>query len=191
MQSVVDWSARMREMMDFVGLEPADISLVRDSAPLLAPHVDGLTTAIYDHFLKFPPARRFFLTEAGEVDQERLSRRKHSLVRWFRATVDFKVDEDFPVFLLATGLVHSHPSTLREHLGPVPSRYMIGTISFAQTAITRVLHQEMDDPHQAMESAVAWSKLLMVQLDVLMAGYLAEPPDAHRGGAGALRRRKI
>ena len=175
MPAITDWSARMREMMEFVGLGPSDLALVQDTAPLLVPHVAELATAIYDHFLRFPEAGRFFLTGQGEVDQERLSRRKHSLARWFQATVDFKVDAEFPVFLLATGLVHSHPSTLREHLGPVPPRFMIGTISFAQTALAQLLYQDMGDAQKAMLAAIAWSKLLMVQLDILLAGYLAEP----------------
>jgi hypothetical protein len=34
----------------------------------------------------------------------------------------------------------------------------------------------MDDPEAAMRAAVAWSKLLMVQLDVLLAGYVPQQP---------------
>jgi hypothetical protein len=107
MRSIVDWPARLKEMAQFVGLGDDDLALVQATAPLLLPHADELTFAIYDHFLKFPRARQFFLTNDGEVDQERLARRKDSLTRWLRASGDFKVDEQFPVFLLAIGLMHS------------------------------------------------------------------------------------
>jgi hypothetical protein len=143
---------------------------------LVLKHADELTDAIYDHFLKFPQARQFFLTQTGAVDQAQLARRKHSLARWLRNAIDFKVDEDFPIYLLAVGIVHSHPPTHRSHLGSIPSRYMIGTISFAQTALAEVLRQEMADLDQAMRAAAAWNKLLMVQLDVLLAGYITELP---------------
>ena len=176
MQSIVDWPARLKEMAQFVGLGGDDLPLVQATAPLLLPHADELTSAIYHHFLKFPRARQFFLTNDGEVDQERLARRKHNLTRWLRASGDFKVDEQFPVFLLAIGLVHSHPPTNRAHLGSIPSRYMTGTISFAQTALSQLLLHEMDDPHQAMRASIAWNKLLMVQLDILLAGYITELP---------------
>jgi Protoglobin len=176
MQSIVDWPARLKEMAQFVGLGDDDLALVQATAPLLLPHADELTSAIYNHFLKFPRARQFFLTNDGEVDQERLARRKHSLTRWLRASGDFKVDEQFPVFLLAIGLVHSHPPTNRAHLGSVPSRYMTGTISFAQTALSQLLLHEMNDPHQAIRASIAWNKLLMVQLDILLAGYITELP---------------
>jgi protoglobin len=111
MPGMVDWSARTKEMAEFVGLGQDDLELVQTTAPLLLQHADELTSAIYDRFLKFPNARQFFLTNDGEVDQDRLARRKHSLTRWLRASGEFKVDEQFPVFLLAIGLVHSHPPT--------------------------------------------------------------------------------
>ncbi len=178
MQGLVDWGERMKEMVEFVGLSPEELELVRATAPLLLPHAEELTGAVYDHFLKFPRTRQFFLTDEGEVNQERLDRRRHSLIRWLRATIDFKVDEEFPVSMLAAGLVHSHPPSHRAHLGSIPSRYMIGTISFVQTALAQLLLEEMDDAAQAMRASVAWSKLLMVELDVLLAGYVTELPTA-------------
>ncbi len=178
MARVVDWSGRMREMVEFVGLDREGFDLVQASAPILVEHAEELTSAIYDHFLKFPRTAQFFLTEEGEVDQHRIERRKHTLVRWLSNTLKFETDGDFPVFLLAIGIVHSHPPTHRAHLGSVPSRFMIGTMSFAQTAIAELLWQEMDDPEKAMRASAAWNKLLMVQLDLLLAGYVTDVPMA-------------
>ena len=137
---------------------------------------EELTAAVYDHFLKFPQARKFFLNDEGEVDEDRLAKRKHSLLRWLQGSIDFKIDADYPIRLLATGIVHSHPPIHRAHLGSIPSRYMVGTISFVQTALNRLFQAEMDDPDQAMCASLAWNKLLMVQLDILLAGYLTETP---------------
>ena len=53
---------------------------------------------------------------------------------------------------------------------------MVGTISFVQTAIAQLLFQEMDDPQKAMLASLAWNKLLIVQLDILLAGYVDEVP---------------
>ncbi|MBM3943674.1 MAG: hypothetical protein FJ316_12330 [SAR202 cluster bacterium] len=178
MPGLVDWSARMQEMAQFVGLSPEEVELVRSTGPLVLAHAEALTSAVYEHFLQFPEARRFFLTEDGQVDQERLARRKHSLVWWLRNSIEFKVAEEFPVQLVATAVVHSHPPTHRAHLGSVPARYMIGTISFAQTALAQLLRQEMPDPGLAWRAAVAWNKMLMVQLDLLLASYVTEQPTA-------------
>ena len=139
-------------------------------------NAEDLTAAVYDHFLEFPNTARFFLTEEGEVDEERLTRRRHSLMRWLRASIAPNIDEEFPISILAAGLVHSHPPTHRAHLGSIPSRFMIGTISFIQTALANLLLQELDDPVRAMEASGAWNKLLMAQLDILLAGYVTEVP---------------
>ncbi len=176
MPGLADWAGRMREMMDFVGLTPAELTLVRESGPLLAEHADELTEAIYRHFLEFPETRKFFLDEAGEVDQHRIDRRRHSLTRWLQNSIEFRVDEDLPVFLLAIGLVHSHPPTHREHLGSIPLRFMVGAMSLTQSAVAQLLRDEMTDVGAAWQTALAWNKLLMVQLDVLMAGYVTEQP---------------
>ena len=176
MQGIVDWAGRMKHMTEFVGLTQTDLELIQSSAAVLVPHAEALTAAIYDHFLLFPETRQFFLSEDGEVDQDRITRRKHSLKRWLENTIQHQVDEDLPVFLLTAGLVHSHPPSNRAHLGSVPSRFMVGTISFVQTAIARLLFQEMDEPQNAMLASLAWNKLLMVQLDILLAGYIDEVP---------------
>ena len=162
-------------MASFVGLTDEDKGLIRASAPVVTEHARALTDAVYDHFMGYPQARKFFVTDDGEVDQVRLDRRKHTLIRWLRESAAAKLDESFAGYLLAMGVSHGYPPTHREHLGPVPSRYIIGTISFAQSAIGDLLLREMADPELALRTSLAWNKILMVELDVLLAGYVTEP----------------
>ena len=77
---------------------------------------------------------------------------------------------------MATGIVHSHPPSHRAHLGSVPSRYMVASMSFIQTAVAGILKEELDDQEMALRASIAWNKLLMVQLDMLLAGYVTETP---------------
>ena len=186
MARIVDWPARMAEVAKFVGLGPEELELLRATAPVVLKHAEELTGGVYDHFLKFPDSRKFFLDETGEVNDEKLTRRRHSLTRWLRGSIEFQIDDDFPIRLLATGIVHSHPPVHRAHMGSIPSRFMVGTISFVQTAVADVLLQEMEDPREAMKASIAWSKMLMVQLDILLAGYVTETPtqpvDGHMPG---------
>ncbi len=184
MPRIVDWPGRLQEMADFVGLDQVELELIQSTAPIVMQHADSLTATVYDNFLKHPESRKFFLNDKGEVDEDRLDRRKHSLARWLRGSIDFKIDEDYPIRVLATGIVHSHPPIHRAHLGSIPSRFMVATISFIQTALNDIFHQEIDDPEEANQASVAWSKLLMVQLDILLAGYVSDTPtEAENGGA--------
>ena len=184
MPQIADWPARMREVAEFVGLGQAELAVIQSTAPVILEHGENLTAAVYDHFLKFYDSRRFFLAEDGEVDEPKLERRKHSLLRWLRGSLDFKLDMDYPIRVLATGIVHSHPPSHRAHLGSIPSRDMIATISFMQTALNDIFHQEIEDPAEANQASVAWSKLLMVQLDILLAGYMTDTPTEAENLAG-------
>lgn len=180
--TIFDWPARMRQMADFVGLTEDDLALIRSSAPALLPRADELAAAVYERFLSYPATARYFLHRDGAVNETRLARRKHSLARWLRNSIDFQIDAQFPVFLLAVGVVHSNPPLPAGRHGSVPARFMTGTISFIQSEVSAMLAEEIaDDPARAMRTAIAWNKMLMLQLDVLLAGYTTEvpiPPNA-------------
>ena len=187
MPRIINWPGRLRELADFVGLDQEELALIRSTADVVMEHSEALTATVYDNFIKYPETRKFFLNAEGEVDDVRLTRRKHTLARWLRGSIDFKIDDDYPIRVLATGIVHSHPPVHRAHMGSVPSRYMVGTMSFIQTAVAELLFQQMDDPQAAFRASVAWNKMLMLQLDIMMAGYVIETPTepdedaAHKG----------
>ena len=165
----------VREQMAFVGLGEADTETIRRTAPLLLRHEAAITEALYDHFLRFPETRRFFVGEDGAPDLPRLERRKHSLGRWLRETADVAMTHGFVYYLLAIALSHSH----REHGpgGKIPPQLMVGAMSLAQTAVAGVLREELADPSEALDASLAWNKLLLVHLNVLLLGYLLPPRE--------------
>ena len=177
MARVIDWPGRMQELADFVGLDQAGLELIQATREVVLAHGEELTASVYDNFLDFPESRRFFADAAGEVNEERLTRRKHSLMRWLRGSIDFRMDEDYPIRVLAMGIVHSHPPLHRAHLGSVPARFMVGTISFIQSAVADLLRRELPDPDLALRAASAWNKMLMLQLDIMLAGYVTDVPN--------------
>jgi hypothetical protein len=56
-------------------------------------------------------------------------------------------------------------------------------MSFLQTALTDIFQEEITDPREAHAATVAWNKMLMVQLDILQAGYINETPTEATGEA--------
>ena len=177
MTQVFDWPGRMQELAEFVGLDQAGLELIQATRDVVLAHGEDLTASVYDNFLDFPETRRFFADERGEINEDRLTRRKHSLLRWLRGSIDFQMDQDYPIRVLAMGIVHSHPPLHRAHLGSVPSRFMVGTISYIQSAVADVLRRELGDPDLAMRATAAWNKMLMLQLDIMLAGYVTEVPN--------------
>ena len=173
---IFDWPARMQQMAHFVGFTEEDLELIRSSGAALLPRADELAAAVYEHFLSYPATARYFLTRDGEVNETRLERRKHSLARWLRNSIEFDIDEKFPIFLLAVGVVHSNPPLPAGRHGSVPARFMTGTIAFIQSQIASILAEEIHEPGRALQTSAAWNKMLMLQLDVLLAGYVTETP---------------
>lgn len=187
MRRIIDWPEEMRAVAEFVGLDEAQLQLICDTREAVLAHGEALTAAVYDHFLQFPYSRRFFTDADGEVDEPQLARRKASLLRWLRGSLDFQIDEDYPIRLLAMGVVHSHPPAHRAHLGAIPAGLMIGSMSFIQSELAGRLAQEME-AGAALQASAAWNRMLMVQLYIMLAGYLNETPanpQADNAGDGA------
>jgi hypothetical protein len=164
------------ELSEFVGLDDADLAVIRRTAPIVLAHEADFTTALYEHFLKFPWSARFFLAEDGTPDAVRIERRKHSLGRWLRETAEAALAHDFNYYLLAVGLSHSHRP--RGPGGVVPAHLMVGAMSLGQTALARLFQAQLSDPQEALAASIAWNKLLLVQLAVLLLGYLPVTPIA-------------
>src|SRR5207245_604337 len=78
-------------------------------------------------------------------------------------------------------LVLKHEAALTEALYdhflrfPETAQFFVGAVSLAQTALADVLRSEVADPREALEASVAWNKLLLVHLNVLLLGYLLPP----------------
>jgi hypothetical protein len=161
------------ELLEFVGLDDAELALIRHTAPVVLKHERELTEALYEHFLKFPATARFFLKDDGTPDTQRLERRKHSLGRWLRETAEAAMTHDFVYYLLAVSLSHSHRQ--QNPGGKVPPQFMVGAMSLAQTALAGIFQQELDSIQQAFAASIAWNKLLLVHLNVLLLGYLLPP----------------
>jgi len=171
-----DLERYVRELAEFVGLSDADATAIRASAPAVLKHEAALTSALYEHFLRFPATARFFLAPDGTPDRTRIERRKHSLARWLKQTAEAALTHDFAYYLLAVGLSHSH----RDHGpgGKIPPQFMIAAMSLTQTALAGIFRDELGDAERALAAAVAWNKLLLLHLNVLMIGYLLPPRAA-------------
>jgi hypothetical protein len=162
----------MAELATFVGFGDEDAARVRSTAALVLAHEAEITTALYDHFLEHPQSAKFFVLDDGTPDLARIDRRKHSLGRWLRDTAEAVTGGDTPYYLLAIGLSHSHRTWGQG--GAVPADLMVGAMSLTQSALARLFAENLP-PADALRASSAWNKLLLVQLSVLLQGYLRRP----------------
>jgi hypothetical protein len=163
----------VRELAEFVGLTDADVATIRTTAPFVLAREAALTSALYEHFLKFPASARFFLGADGEPDRTRIERRRHSLARWLRETAEAALTHEHAYYLLAIGLSHSHRA--QGPGGIVPAHFVVGAMSLTQTALADAFGAELPAP-EALAASRAWNKLLLVHLAALLLGYLPPRP---------------
>jgi hemoglobin-like flavoprotein len=177
MSNVVNWPARFAEMIDFVELTAEDRQLIKASAPLIMAQAEDLTDHMYDHLLKYPQARKFFVTANDEPDAQRIEANKQTMLSWLRATTTVAFNEGFVRYLVGTSQMHSSIPIHRPSLSPVAPRYLIGVIAYYQTVIADILQQQMADTALALQTSKAWNKWLMVGLELLLANYLLHDQD--------------
>jgi protoglobin len=168
---------RLRFLEDFVGFTDDDWAAIRESVEVLVPHLPALLDALYEHLLSFDDTRRLFAV-GDEVDLLYLAVRKQHLLGWVRATVAAGPDtrREFANYLNVIG--RRHTGVAGDPRRVVPPRYMVGLVSFAQTAFARVLHGALaDEPERALRMSLAWSKMLMMQLEMFLKNIAPQWPN--------------
>jgi len=178
MSIVTNWPVRFAEMMDFVGLSEEDRQLIKASAPIIMAQAHKLSDEVYDRLLQYPPARKFFVTDSDEPDPKRIQANKDTMLSWLRATAAAPLNDGFIRYLAAISVMHMNIPLHRPGLSSVAPRYIIGVLSYYQTAIADLLQQHMADPAQALYTSVAWNKWLMLQIEPLLASYLTDGQEA-------------
>lgn len=159
------------DLAEFVGFGDADVTAIRETAPLVLAREAAFTAALYEHFLKFPFSARFFLGADGAPDRTRLERRRHSLARWLRETAEAALTHEHAYYLLTIGLAHSH----RPQGAVVPAHLVVGAMSLSQTALADAFAAELP-ADRALAASRSWNKLLLVHLAALLLGYLPPRP---------------
>jgi hemoglobin-like flavoprotein len=177
MSKVTNWPARFAEMVDFVGLSEEDRQLIKASAPIIMAHAESMSDCVYNSLLKYPQARKFFVTDNDEPDAARIEANKQTMLSWLRATAAAPLNEGFVRYLVAIAQMHINIPIHRPRLSPVAPRYIIGTIAYYQTAIAELLHQQMADATLASRTSIAWNKWLMIGLELLLAHYLSHDQE--------------
>lgn len=163
-----------RYMADFVGFTADDEQAIVESKPLIEKHLPQIVSDFYDHLLRYPPTRKFFLKPDGALDEAYLQLRMRHNANFWRRTAEGNYDDEYAGYIAYVGRAHTthgaDPSVY------IPERYVIGQVGFVQHAIGQALHGELHAKDEIFEhrAVEAWDKLLMVVLEVLARAYSTE-----------------
>lgn len=160
-----------RSMAQFVGFTEEDRKAIKDSQFIIEKHIPVIVGKFYDHLLRYPPTRKFFLDKEGNVDKEHLQLRMHHLTNFWRRTANAVYDDEYASYVDYVG--RAHTSRGADPKIYIAERYVIGQVGFMQHAISEALQQEIGviDPELENRAVKAWNLLLMVILELLSSAY--------------------
>jgi nitrite reductase/ring-hydroxylating ferredoxin subunit len=160
-----------RYMAEFVGFNQGDIEAIVESRLIIEKHLPAIVAKFYDHLLRYPPTRKYFINPDGSINQEYLQLRMHHLTNFWRRTAAGIYDDDYARYVDYVGRAHtSHGADPNIY---IPERYVIGQVGFIQHAITEALTKELREynPDLEVRAVKAWNKLMMVILELLARAY--------------------
>ena len=167
---------RLELARSLVGYSADDEWHVRLTFELVAEEADDLTKGLYERLVQFPETSAFFLAEDGTPDREYIARRTESLKRWL-LSIDAPLDEEAARRVVDIGRMHTGRAGnegIRVH-----ARYLVMTMGWLQTGLTALLVTRIEDRAELAAALGAWSKLLMIHLDLLLAGYDGASASTH------------
>jgi len=174
--------AYFRHMAQFVGFSDVDAAAIKESQLVIEKHIPDFVAQFYDHLLRYPPTRKYFIKKSGKVDDRYLELRMTHLTTFWRHTASGKYDDEYANYVDKVGQAHTSQGADPDIY--IAERYVIGQVGFMQHAIAEALHQELHeaDPDLEARATKAWNLLLMVILEMLSRSY----SDEHEAEEGLL-----
>ncbi len=172
------FAQRLTNARAFVGHTERDEALVRATRDVVLAQSDAIVGAFYEYLLSHRETAVHFTRADGRTDREAVDARHASLKEWLTLAIEAPLDEQMSVYLAEVGRAH----TGRGGRGPsarVNARYLVWATSFLQTELIGVLGDAISDRDTLLATIAAWSKLLMVHLDLFLTVYASGEGTAH------------
>jgi len=169
-----------RYMAEYVGFSQSDADAIRESGLIIEKYIPDIVAKFYAQLLRYPPTRKYFIRADGSVDQDYLTLRMHHLTNFWRRTASGVYDDEYARYVDYVG--RSHTSHGADPNIYIHERYVIGQVGFVQHAISEAISKELHaiDPDWESRALLAWTKLMMVILEMLARAYGNErDPDTY------------
>lgn len=164
-------------MSEYVGFTSEDAQAIRESGLIIEKYIPDIVAKFYSQLLRYAPTRKFFLRKDGSIDQDYLQLRMHHLTNFWRRTATGVYDDSYARYVDYVG--RSHTSHGADPNIYIHERYVIGQVGFVLHAIRDIIYKEIHaiDPEWEERAQAAWTKLMMVILEILARAYGAERDD--------------
>ncbi len=164
-------------MSEYVGFTAEDAQAIHESGLIIEKYIPNIVADFYSQLLRYAPTRKYFLRKDGSIDQDYLQLRMHHLTNFWRRTAQGVYDDTYARYVDYVG--RSHTSHGADPNIFIHERYVIGQVGFVSHAIRTAIYNELSDIDSEWEERAqsAWTKLMMVILEMLARAYGVERDD--------------
>jgi hypothetical protein len=170
-------AAEFHPYAGFAGFGAKEVSILRQTGPLLGPAAGGVVTLAYDYLLSRPESAGYF------QDASHLAQRKMTLKGWWTSSTTKPMDGNFHAYMsrvadahVKGGGTHPHvvipPDLTIALMGWVQMRVMTALNTIAPTVDGNYVFGKMPEPADVAEVGQAWMRMLTLQLGILLKPYL-------------------
>lgn len=168
---------RLASTRAFLRYTEEDEALVNASRDIVMANADAIVGEVYVYLLSHRETAVHFTQADGRTDRGAVDARHGSLKKWLAMAIEAPLDERLSSYLAEVG--RSHTGRDRGAGARVKGRYMLATMSFLQAELIMVLEGAIVDRPALVATIAAWSKLLMIHLDLFLAVYASSEGTAH------------
>ena len=151
--------------------------MIRATGDVVLAQSDAIVEAFYDYLLSHRETAVHFARPDGQTDREAVARRHAPLKEWLLLAVEAPLDDQLSGYLAEVGRAHTGRGGSAS--GRVNARYLVWSMTFLQLEVARVLADAIPDSEALSRRTAAWTKLLMVHLDLFLTVYASGEGTAH------------
>lgn len=168
---------RLTAAVDLMGFTHEDEELIEASRHVIVANIDEVADEV-ERFLPIQPESPSRVgggrtrPDRGQVAQQRASFRE-----WLHCVVHGRLDADTAGHVASFGLAYVRPDGPSE--SRLKARYLAACVARVQALFAGLLARSSSDPAELSARVAAWSKRLMIHLDLLLAVYSAAESSPH------------
>lgn len=171
------FAQRLASSRAFMGYSDGDAALVRATRDVVLAQSDAIAGAVYAYLLSHRETAAHFTRADGRTDREAAEARQASFKEWLAIAIEAPLDAQLSAYLAEVG--RSHTGRDRGANARVKARYVLALMGFVNTELIVILGSAIEDRATLVASIAAWSKLLMIHLDLFLAVYASAEGTAH------------
>ena len=128
-----DSGAYFKYVADFIGFNKAQAEAIYESRYIIEKYIPEIVRQFYDHLLRYPETRKFFLNPDGSINEDYVQMRMQHLTNFWRRTAYGPYDDEYARYVDYVGRAHTKRGA--DPNIDIAERYVIGQAAYQREPV--------------------------------------------------------